>query len=97
MHPGPRAGWIAPLLRHKTTIALLIAALAVPATACGEEEPPQTAAEFCAQHGRLDTATQEADGDVSCADGAEFEADGDEEESSSSSKSKKAKKAKKKR
>lgn len=85
------------MLRHKTTIALLIAALAVPVTACGEEEPPQTAAEFCAEHGGIDTATQEADGDVTCADGTEFEADGDEEEAGSSSKSKKAKKTKAKK
>ena len=80
---------------QKTTIALLIAALAVPVAACGEEEPPQTAAEFCAEHGGVDDATYEPDGDVSCIDGEEFEGDGDSAEDESSSKKKKSKKAKK--
>ena len=76
----------------KTTIALLIAALAVPVTACGEEEPPITAAAFCAEHDGINQDTWEADGDVTCNDGTEFEADGDSEESSSDKKKKSKKK-----
>ena len=77
------------MFHKKSTIALLVAAFALPVAACGEDEPPQTAAEFCAAHDGIDTATQEPDGDVTCNDGTEFEADGDSEESSSSSKKKK--------
>jgi len=80
------------MFQKKSTIALLIAALALPVAACGEEEPPQTAAEFCAEHDGINTETQEPDGDVTCNDGTEFEADGDSEESSSSSKKKSKKK-----
>jgi hypothetical protein len=63
-------------------IALMIGA---PFAACGED--PQTAAEFCAEHGGVKAETVEADGDATCQDGTEFEADGDE-----SSKKKKKKK-----
>ena len=72
----------------RRTAALLLAALlaAAPVTACGED--PQTAAEFCQDHGGVNASLNEPDGDATCNDGTEFEADGDDS-SSSGSKSKK--------
>jgi hypothetical protein len=65
---------------------LTVAALAASAAGCGED--PQTAAEFCADHGGVNAETLEPDGDVTCQDGTEYEAEGSED----SSKKKKKKK-----
>lgn len=73
---------------RKYLALLLIFAFGLPLTACGESSEPQTAAEFCQEHGGVDTATEEPDGDATCMDGTEFEAD---EESSTSKKKKKSK------
>ena len=72
----------------RRTAALLMALLlaAAPVAACGSD--PQTAAEFCQDHGGVNAALNEPDGDATCNDGTEFEGDGDSE-SSSGSKSKK--------
>ncbi len=77
----------------RRTVALLIAAslAVVPIAGCGEDEPA-TAAEFCQDHGGVNVALNEPDGDATCNDGTEYEGDGDSEESESSSKKKKKKK-----
>ena len=74
---------------RRFTALLLAAALGLGSIAgCGEEDP-QTAAEFCADHGGVRPDSTEPDGDATCQDGTEFEAEG---ESSSSSKKKKKRK-----
>ncbi len=77
-------------MRRLTALVLAIALAAVPVAGCGEEEPVQTADQFCASHGGVQADSMEPDGDATCNDGTEFEADGDDE-SSSSTKSKKKK------
>ncbi len=72
---------------RKPLAVLLIFVLGMPFVACGDE--PQTAAEFCQPHGGINVATQEPDGDVTCNDGTEYEADGDTESESSDKKKKK--------
>ena len=76
----------------RRTVALLISAslAAAPLAGCGEEEPA-TAAEFCQDHGGVNVALNEPDGDATCNDGAEYEGYGDGEESSESSSKKKKK------
>lgn len=60
---------------------LLVFVLGMPVVACGSDAEPQTAAEFCQEHGGVDPATEEPDGDATCQDGTEFEADEDEGDS----------------
>ena len=80
---------------HKLIALLLTLSLvAVPFAGCGEEEPPQTAAEFCAEHGGVVPDSEEPDGDAMCEDGTEFEAEGEEESSSDKKKKKKKSKSK---
>ncbi len=73
----------------RKTIALLIAALLAVAPLAGCGEDPQTAAEFCQDHGGVNVALNEPDGDATCNDGTEFEGDGDSEDESSDKKKKK--------
>ncbi len=71
---------------HRLIALLLCLTLGVgPLAACGED--PQTAQQFCADHGGVAPGSEEPDGDATCEDGTEFEGDGD----SSSSKKKKSK------
>lgn len=67
-------------------LALILATiLAFSATACGST---QTAEQFCASHGGVNAATVEPDGDATCNDGTEFEADGDSSKKKSKTKTK---------
>ncbi len=61
----------------RRTVALIIAAVlgVAPLAGCGED--PQTAAEFCQDHGGVRAGTEEPDGDATCSDGEEFEAESD--------------------
>ncbi len=83
-------------MRRLTALVLAIALAAVPVAGCGEEEPVQTAEQFCASHGGVQADSMEPDGDATCNDGTEFEGDGDSSEESSSDKKKKSKKKKRK-
>ena len=45
-------------------------------TGCGGSS--QTAEQFCASHGGVQAGSIEPDGDATCSDGTEYEADGDD-------------------
>ncbi len=76
-------------MRRFTAVLLSFCLAAVPIAGCGDEEPVQTADQFCASHGGVQPDSTEPDGDATCEDGTEYEADGDEESSESSKKKKK--------
>ncbi len=76
-------------MRRFTALLLSLCLAAVPIAGCGEEEPAQTADQFCAAHDGVKPDSTEPDGDATCNDGTEFEADGDEESESSSKKKRK--------
>ena len=76
---------------RRFTALLLAAAFGLgTVAACGEEDP-QTATEFCAERGGVAPDSTEPDGDATCQDGTEFEAEGEESSSSSKKKTKKRK------
>jgi len=70
-----------------TALLLAVVLGTVPVAGCGED--PQTADQFCAEHDGVHRESVEPDGDATCDDGTEFEADGDDEGSSSTKKRKK--------
>ena len=74
-------------MRRLTALLLALVLGVVPIAGCGED--PQTADQFCADHQGVQAGTLEDDGDATCNDGTEFEADGDEESSSDTKKKKK--------
>jgi hypothetical protein len=82
-------------MRRFTAVLLSLCLAAVPVAGCGDEEPVQTADQFCATHGGVQADSTEPDGDATCEDGTEFEADGDSSESGSSEKKSTKKKKRK--